>query len=202
MFEFISPRIFYFGPEILISDTFTSLDFQFRIYTPFCRYYFQVHSYPWTCNSLTSHHRQQEALASMWMQIKQSICILKEKEPSPLSSKHLKLVDKFMYLGSNISFSESDVNICLAKALIAIDWSDFHTINNLSDKIKQYFIQAVAVSVLLYGCTTWTLTKCIEKRLNGNYTRMLWVILNKSWNNTPQNNSCTATYLPSQKPIK
>ena len=34
---------------------------------------------------------------------------------------------------------------------------------------------------LLYGCTTWTLTKRQEKKLYGNYTRMLQAILNKSW---------------------
>ena len=27
--------------------------------------------------------------------------------------------------------------------------------------------------VLLYGCTTWTLTKRLEKKLDGNYTRIL-----------------------------
>ena len=30
-------------------------------------------------------------------------------------------------------------------------------------------------------CTTWTLTKRLEKKLDGNYTRMLRAILNKSW---------------------
>ena len=39
----------------------------------------------------------------------------------------------------------------------------------------------MVVSILLYGCTTWMLTKQMEKKLNGNYTRMLWAILNKSW---------------------
>ena len=37
------------------------------------------------------------------------------------------------------------------------------------------------VSILLYGCTTWTLTKRLEKKLDSNYTRMQWAILNKSW---------------------
>ena len=37
------------------------------------------------------------------------------------------------------------------------------------------------VSILLYGCTTWTLTKRMEKKLDSNYTRMLKAILNKSW---------------------
>ena len=41
--------------------------------------------------------------------------------------------------------------------------------------------QATVVSILQYGCTTWTLTKRIEIKLDGNYTRMLWAILNKSW---------------------
>ena len=31
-----------------------------------------------------------------------------------------------------------------------------------------------------YGCTTWTLTKRFEKKLDGNYTSMLRAILNKS----------------------
>ena len=33
--------------------------------------------------------------------------------------------------------------------------------------------------------TTWMLTKCIEKRLDGNCTRMLQAILNKSWEQHP-----------------
>ena len=37
----------------------------------------------------------------------------------------------------------------------------------------------------LYGCTTWTLTKWLEKKLDGNYTRMLRAILNKSWQQHP-----------------
>ena len=41
------------------------------------------------------------------------------------------------------------------------------------------------VSILLYGCTTWTLTKRLEKKLDGNYTRMLRAILNKSWRQHP-----------------
>ena len=47
--------------------------------------------------------------------------------------------------------------------------------------MKRCFFQAAVVSTLLYGCTTWTLTKRLEKKLDGNYTRMLRAILNKSW---------------------
>ena len=47
--------------------------------------------------------------------------------------------------------------------------------------MKHSFFQAAVVSILLYGCTTWTLTKRLEKKLDGNYTRMLRAILDKSW---------------------
>ena len=43
------------------------------------------------------------------------------------------------------------------------------------------FFQAAIVSILLYGCSTLTLTKWLEKKLDGNYIRMLWAILNNSW---------------------
>ena len=41
--------------------------------------------------------------------------------------------------------------------------------------------QTAIVSIPLYGCLTWTLTKRLEKKLDGNYTRMLRAMLNKSW---------------------
>ena len=57
--------------------------------------------------------------------------------------------------------------------------------SDLTDKMKRSFFQAAIVSILLYGCTTWTLTKRMEKKLDGNYTRMLQAILNKSWRQHP-----------------
>ena len=51
--------------------------------------------------------------------------------------------------------------------------------------MKRSFFQAAVVSILLYGCTTWTLTKRLKKKLNGNYIRMLRAILNKSWQQHP-----------------
>ena len=38
-------------------------------------------------------------------------------------------------------------------------------VNLISNKIKREFFQDMAVSVLMYGCTTWTLTECMEKKL-------------------------------------
>ena len=50
-------------------------------------------------------------------------------------------------------------------------------------------------SILLYGCTTWTLTKRLEKKLDDNYTRMLRAILNKSWRQRPTRHQLYG-YLP------
>ena len=61
--------------------------------------------------------------------------------------------------------------------------------------MKRSFFQAVVMLILLYGCTTWTLTKRLEKKLDGNYTRMLRAILNKSWRQHPTRHQLYG-YLP------
>ena len=109
----------------------------------------------------------------------------RERAISTQSERPLKLVGQFTYVGSNISSTESDFNIRLTKAWTAIDRLSIILKSDLSDKIKQGFCQAVAVPILLYGCTTWTLTKRVEKKLNRNYTRLLRAILYKSWKQHP-----------------
>ena len=47
--------------------------------------------------------------------------------------------------------------------------------------MKRSFFQVAVVSILLYGCTTWTVIKRLEKKLDSNYTRMLRAISKKSW---------------------
>ena len=42
--------------------------------------------------------------------------------------------------------------------------------SDLSDKIKKELFQAVAVSALMYSCTTWALMKHLEKKQDENYT--------------------------------
>ena len=104
---------------------------------------------------------------------------------STLDGSSLKLVDKFTYLGSSISSTEKDIDTRLTKAWTAIDRLSIIWKSDLTDKKKHSFFQVAVVSILLYGCTTWTLTKRLEKKLDSNYTRMLRAILNKSWNQHP-----------------
>ena len=66
-----------------------------------------------------------------------------------LSGKPLKLVDQFPYVSSSISSTESDVNVRLTKASIAIDWLLIIWKPGLFDKLRWDLFQAVDVSVLL-----------------------------------------------------
>ena len=102
-----------------------------------------------------------------------------------LDGASLRLVDKFTYLGSSVSSTENDIDTRLTKAWTAIDRLSIIWKSDLTDEMKRSFFQAAVVSILLYGCTTWTLTKRLEKKLDGNYTRMLRAILNKSWRQHP-----------------
>ena len=88
-------------------------------------------------------------------------------------------MDKFTYIGSSVSSTETDISTRLAKAWVTIDGLSVIWKSELTDKIKRSFFQEAVVSILLYGCTTWTLTKLMEKKLDANYTRMLRAILNK-----------------------
>ena len=100
---------------------------------------------------------------------------------NPCGLFNAKLVDRFTYHNNSVSSAESDIHMCLAKEWTAINRLSIIWNSVRSDKLKWNFFQAAAVSVLLYGCTTWMLTKHMEKKLHCNYTRTLRAILNKSW---------------------
>ena len=68
--------------------------------------------------------------------------------------------------------------------------------------MKRRFFKAAVVSILLYGCTTWTLTKQLEKRRDGYYTRMLRAILNKSWRQHPTKHQLYGHLTPITKTIQ
>ena len=121
---------------------------------------------------------------------------------STLDGTPLKLVDKFTYLGSSIASTEKDIDMRLTKAWTAINRLSIIWKSDLTDKMKRRFFQAAVASILLYGCTTWTLTKQLEKKLDGNYTRMLWAILNKSWQQHPTRHQLYGHLPPITKTIQ
>ena len=109
------------------------------------------------------------------------MCYNQTGDISTLDRTPLKLVDKFTYLGSSVASTKKDIDTRLTKAWTAINRLLIIWKLDLTDKMKCSFFLAAVTSILLYGCTTWTLTKRLEKKLDGNYTRMLRAILNKSW---------------------
>ena len=112
------------------------------------------------------------------------------------------LIDKFTYLGSSLSSTETDIDTRLAKAWTAEDRPSVIWKSDLTGKMKRCFFQAAVVSILIYGCTTWTLTKRMEKKLDGNYTRMLRPILNMSWRQNSRKQQLYGHLPPITKTIK
>ena len=130
------------------------------------------------------------------------MCFNQKGDISALDGTSLKLVDKFTYLGSSISSTEKYIDTRLTKVWTAIYRLSIIWKSNLTDKMKCSFFQAAVVSILLYGCTTWTLTKQLEKKLDGNYTRMLRAILNKSWQQHPTRHQLYSHLPPITKTIQ
>ena len=100
---------------------------------------------------------------------------------------------------------EIELIICimrLAKAWTAIDRLSVIWKSDLTDNMKRSFFQAKVVLILLYGCTTWMLTKRMEKKLDGNDTRMLQAILNKSWRQHPTKQQLYSHLPPITKTIQ
>ena len=92
------------------------------------------------------------------------MCFNQTGNISTLNGNTLKLVDKFTYLGSSVSSTETDINTRRAKAWTSINRLSVIWKSDLTNKMKRSFFQAAIVPILLYGCTTWTLTKLMEKK--------------------------------------
>ena len=90
----------------------------------------------------------------------------------------------------------------LFKAWTAINRLSIIWKSALTDKMKRSFFQAAVASILLYGRTTWTLTKWLEKKLDGNCTRMLRAVLNKSWRQHPTRHQLYGHLPPITKTIQ
>ena len=130
------------------------------------------------------------------------MCFNQTDDISTLDGSSLKLVDKFTYLGSSVSSTEKDIDSRLTMTGTATDRLSIIWKSDLTDKMKRSFFQEAVVSILLYGCTTWTLSKRLEKKLDGNYIRMLWAILNKSWRQHPTRHQLYGHLPPITKTIQ
>ena len=157
-----------------ITDTDYADDIAFLANTP-AQAKTLLHSLEWAAADIGLHVNANKT---------EYMCFNQRGNITTLNDSSLKLVYKFTYLRSSVSSTENDINTRLVKAWTTINRLSVIWKSDLTDKIKQFF-QAAVVSVLLYGCTTWTLTKHMKKKLDGNYSRMLQAILNKSWRQHP-----------------
>ena len=130
------------------------------------------------------------------------MCYNQTGDISTLDGTPLKLVDKYTYLGSGVLSTEKDIDTRLTKAWTAIDRLSIIWKSDMTDKMKRSFFQAAVVSIRLYGCTTRTLKKRLEKKLDGNYTRMLQAIYNKSWRQHPTKHELYGHLPPITKTIQ
>ena len=130
------------------------------------------------------------------------MCYNQTGDITTLDGTPLKLVDKFTYQGSSVSSTEKDIDTRLTKAWTAINRLSIIWKSDLTDKMKRSVFQAAVVSILPHGCTTWMLTKRLEKKLDGNYTRMLRAILNMSWRQHPTRHQLYGHLPPFTKTIQ
>ena len=107
--------------------------------------------------------------------------------------------NKFTYLRSNVSSTETDINEPLAKAWTAMYSRSVIWKSELTDKMKRSFFQAAVLSILLYGCTTWMLTKRMEKSLTATTQECCDQYWASPEGSIPRSNCCTATYHPSRR---
>ena len=93
----------------------------------------------------------------------------------------LEQVNDFNYLGSKIISSENDIQVRIGSAWSALNKLTPIWKSNLDVSIKREFFRATVEYVLTYSSQAWTLTKSLENKLNGAYTRMLRAALNAHW---------------------
>ena len=161
---------------------------KFVNYLWLCVHFLYVCGYTTPNQAETLLHSLERAAAGVGLLVNahktEYMCYNQTGDISILDGTFLKLVDKFTYFGSSVSSTERDIDMRLTKAWTAINSLSIIWKSDLIDKMKRSFFQAAVVRILLYGCTIWTFTKRLEK-LDGNYTRILRAILNKSWRQHP-----------------
>ena len=69
------------------------------------------------------------------------MCFNQRGDISTLKGSSLKLVDKFTYLGSSVSSTETDINTRVAKAWTAINRLSVIWKSDLTDKMKRSFFK-------------------------------------------------------------
>ena len=131
--------------------------------------------------------RKQVTLASMWRQTERSPCVLMRKETSPHYMVDLWNSWTSSCTSEAMSLSiENDSRMRLVKIDTAIDRLSIIWKSELSNKIKcNFFPSSFRVNSTVWMHHIDADSPYREKKLDGNCTRMLRAILNKSWKQHP-----------------
>ena len=100
-----------------------------------------LHSLEWATAGISLHVNAHKT---------EYMCFNQRSDISTLNGSSLKLVDKFTYLGSSVSSTETDINMRLAKEWTAINRLLVIWNSDLTDKMKRKFFQA-EVMLILHG---------------------------------------------------
>ena len=130
------------------------------------------------------------------------ICFNQWRDISTLNGSSLKLVDKFTYLGSSVSSTETDINMRLAKAWTVIDRLSVLWKLDLTDKINVFFFKQRSCRYCYMDAQHGHLLNVWKKSLTAitqEWCEQYWTSPEGS---TQQSSSRTATYHPSRKLFK
>ena len=119
------------------------------------------------------------------------MCYNQTGDISTLEGTPLKLADKFTYLGSSVESTEKDIETRLTKAWTAINHHHHHHHIVLAARISLTLSRHSSLSFIALGRSS-----------DGNYTRMLRAILNKSWQQHPTRHQLYGHLPPITKTIQ
>jgi hypothetical protein len=108
------------------------------------------------------------------------------QEKTELGAEEIEKVDKFVYLGSQISSSggcEGEIKrrIALATSTFNRLWDKIFKRRNITMRVKLRLLNAAVIPVLTYGCESWSMTAAMEKRLNACESKWLRRLLRISY---------------------
>ena len=110
----------------------------------------------------------------LWRGLEFYVCTINKSSNTKNLETYLMIL---VYIWSSVSSTETHIDTWLAKAWPAYNSQSVLWKSDLTDKMKRsYFPGSCRVDAAI-----WTLNKRMEKKLDGNYTRMLWAILNNFW---------------------
>jgi len=104
-----------------------------------------------------------------------------------LAEGPIERAEDFRYLGSWISEPDHDLDVRKAHASNGSRQLNDLWKSDISRPLRLKVFRACVVSVPLYGAESWSLTKQLERRLYGCYTKLLRKALDISWRDKGRN---------------